>query len=225
MEPLPPQQVPPVASPAPPSPVIISHKYRPLIGGIAVVLGASLAVVAGFLLFSNYFPTGEEAVPVVSSTPDPIAGWKTYTNPTYAFTVSHQSSWHSEECNNQSPEGAYILVSFGNADRLIVCNSDAPLQGIFTVGAGPGKILEQTIISTVAALDSAIRTITTIDGVNAVRVDGITRENEGPGPKAGQAQISIWAERGGILYSFFFTGHVKDVRAFEQTLATFKFGK
>ncbi len=98
MEPLPPltQQVPPVSPPS-----VIPAKHHSLVGGIAIALGAGLAITAGFLLFNNYFPTGEEAVPTVSATPDPTAGWKTYREGSFEIKYPENFS-----------------VSFGGMDSL-----------------------------------------------------------------------------------------------------------
>ncbi len=214
--------VPTPSFPATPNnPVVVHHKHRPILGTAFIILALALSVVAGKLLFAYHWPDTEEpgqtATPAVSAT-------TLYTNPTYKFTVTHSKLWHSQECTTSSPEGEFVLVSFGTEDPLVVCNSDAPLLGHFTVGAGPSALNEQVIASTLLALNDATRTTITIDGQEAVRVGGITRGQEGPGPQAGQAQVSIWAERGGVLYSFIFIGQAGNLPKFEQALSTFTFG-
>jgi hypothetical protein len=96
-------------------------KHHALVGGLALALGAGLSIAAGFLLFSNYFPTGEEAVPVVTplatATPavncqyqqvqcvrapcPPVwvcessvaTNWISYVNEMYGLTVALPESW------------------------------------------------------------------------------------------------------------------------------------
>lgn len=214
--------VPTPSFPATPNnPIVVHHKHRPILGAAFIIFALALSIIAGKLLFANHWPDTEE--PVQTATPVTSAT-TLYTNPAYKFTVTHSKLWHSQECTTSSPEGEFVLVSFGTENPLIVCNSDAPLRGHFTVGAGPSALNEQVIASTLLALNDARRTTITIDGKEAIRVSGITRGQEGPGPQPGQTQVSIWAEQGGVLYSFIFIGESSDLPKFEQTLSTFTFG-
>lgn len=101
-----PQQPQPASSPVPapsftPSvqnPIVIDHKHRPIVGGAFVIVVLTLSILAGGLLFINYWPSSDEPIvavtiprpsttPTSTSTPvtDIPADWKTYINTEYGF--------------------------------------------------------------------------------------------------------------------------------------------
>ena len=153
------------------------------------------------------------------------ADWTTYTNAEYGFTVQHPQSWHSEECKDSGPGGTYVLAAFGDANQLVVCNSDAPFAGVIMIGVAPGMVSEQEIESTLDALDQSSRSSTTVDGVSATRIEGITKETEGPGPGAGMKYINIFTVQNGIVYRWVYLNEPSRVPEFEDVLKTFKFGQ
>lgn len=151
------------------------------------------------------------------------ANWTTYTNAEYGFSVQHPQSWHSEECKDSGPGGSYVLAAFGDEPDLVICNSDAPFLGVVMIGVSPGIVSEQEVQSTLAALDQAQRTDTTIAGVSATRIEGITKESEGPGPEAGKKYINVYTVQNGIVYRWVYLNEPSRVPEFEEVLKTFKF--
>lgn len=159
---------------------------------------------------------------------DQTANWQTYQNPDYGFTVKHPENWHAEECRDSGPGGIYVLASLGDAEDLVICNSDAPIQGIVNINAAPeggvGVNIEQEIASTIANLDNARKTNTTVDGQSAIRVEGTTRQLEGPSAPAGMRLILIYISKNGNTYRLFYLNTPERADEFEQVAKTFKFG-
>jgi len=185
------------------------------------VLLASLITVlvlgAGFLYAAKYFdiwPYSEQ------SSPDE----QTYKSDDYGFELSYPKSWHHEECRDSGPGGTYLLVSFGDVQDLVVCNSDAPILGYVNITVLPGSIDQREIDSVFTNVDNPNRQNVTIDGNSAVRVEGTTKQQEGPAPEPGLKYIAIWTERSGALYRFIFIGKAEDAAKFDRVVSTFKFG-
>ena len=125
-----PQPYSPMPATPPPNPqslneqaskVVIHPKHRPLIGGLALALGAGLSIAAGSLLFSNYWPQWDGSSPVAvfpTATPskdcyyqqvqcirapcppvwvcessDVATNWISYVNETYGLTAALPESW------------------------------------------------------------------------------------------------------------------------------------
>jgi len=185
-----------------------------------LLIGLAVAVVigGGFLYAAQSLQTW----PFVS--PTPSTNQETYTNDVYKFTLLYPKTWHYEECKDTGPDGIYLLVSLGEAQDLVVCNSDAPILGYANVTASPGKIEQAEIDRTFENIDSAKKKNVTIDGNAAVRVEGITRQLEGPGPQAGLTYSAIWTDKNGIAYRFIFIGEQQHLSKFDDVVETFKFG-
>ena len=149
---------------------------------------------------------------------------QTYSNEPYKFQISYPKTWHVQECNDSSPEGEYVLASFGDAEDLVICNSDAPIQGYINIGAGPGTAVnEQEVAGTMEALDDARRSNVTLDGQPAIRVEGLTKALDGH-IEAGQKLIMLQVAKDTVLYRIFFIGDTANAKLFDDTLKTFTFG-
>ncbi len=192
---------------------------------VGLLLLALLGV--GFLYAAQKF----EVWPYAQTTPTPSAdtGTETYTSSDYGYQISYPASWHHEECRDAGPGGTYLLTSFGTAEDLVICNSDAPILGLVNITATPGALNEMEIAGTFGALDNATRQNVMIDGNAAVRVQGITRqlsaESQGIGPEAGSTYVAIWSAQGSNLYRFIFIGAANDLTQFDRVVSTFQFAK
>lgn len=95
---------------SPRNPVIIPHHHRSLVSsGVALVV-LFLAITAGSLIFSNYWPQWDESIPA-SSTPDPRADWKTHTNRAYGFEFRYPSNEFLVNTSDGVDYGHTVLTS------------------------------------------------------------------------------------------------------------------
>jgi len=98
-------------------------------------------------------------------------------------------------------------------------------MGYITIGASGEVPGQQEIQVTLESLDNAKRTNTTVDGQFATRVEGITKQMEGPGLEPGLNFVIIYTSKNGIGYRFIYSDIDKRDRReqFNQILSTFKF--
>lgn len=151
---------------------------------------------------------------------------KTYRDESFGFQISYPDTWRSEECREER-YGA-LLVSFGDRQDMLVCNSDAPVQGYVNITAQKNQSTDtQEIQNLMRSLEGAVRTDITIDGKPGVRIRGTTTGGEGPGPEAGITQIVIFTSANNTAYRLIYLdiGRQDYSALFDQVVTTFKFTK
>ena len=65
-----------------------------------IVLGIVVLVIAGYFLFSG---VKDVVINTPAPTPDPYAGWNTYTNEEYGYNLKYPGDWYALDSESQTP--------------------------------------------------------------------------------------------------------------------------
>ena len=109
-----PQEPIPQSPPDQPAPEVKQKPSKlPFILIVLLAVAIGLAGFFGYKYFqSNQQPiTDEQPIPAVTPTPDPTAGWSTYTNTAHGYSIKFPSSWRT------------LLVAAGAGDKEALPNS------------------------------------------------------------------------------------------------------
>lgn len=197
---------------------------RPILEILGILV---IALVAIYLAFIHSYDLG----PNPGTSPDTSA-WKTYSHSEFGFSIQYPPSWHSEECKDSGPEGSsFILVTFGDKDQLVICNSDAPLNGYVTIGASNFQQDDIRMLAdrSIQYLENTSVKDVSLDGTLAIRVEGTAPEPDPEFPllPKGTKQIIIFAKKENVTYQILHMGtFAKDYAdEFDEAIATFRFTK
>lgn len=152
------------------------------------------------------------ATPTANPTPAQIAGWRTYSDSTYAFSIQYAPTW-TTTLEPQPPNAPYEVVAFfpGKSGS----NGAAPTQNVITVTAA----MNQPDV-----IDSAVPPGFAPDG--SVSVGGTTQPLlSGPGSAGGQG-LAVMMALSNEVFLFYSTADDASAALFRQTftqmLSTFQ---
>ncbi|OGY18962.1 MAG: hypothetical protein A2784_02420 [Candidatus Chisholmbacteria bacterium RIFCSPHIGHO2_01_FULL_48_12] len=114
-------------SPLPPTPTPKPKSLLILIGLVFLII---LSVTGGFLLGKQlYSPASRSTLTSIAeptSTPDPTANWKTYTNNQYKFVFKHPNDWRVISLEEESkPQEIVVTYNPDTKDAYLERNPDA----------------------------------------------------------------------------------------------------
>lgn len=234
-----PQQPQPASSPVPapsftPSeqnPIVIDHKHRPILGGAFLIIALALSILAGRLLFANYWPNTDEPMVVTTQTPTAsVAGvpadWKTYTNTQYGFEFKYPVNLELYE--KKQSTFVSLIIDTPELINQIKRIEEGPGGGaplptfLLTVSYDPdGKLRVESKCPTLEDGKSSTATQVTIGGVQALQCVDLARvaHNSERGP---------WLTttfRNGSYHLWFASGNYSgnEKQTYDQILSTFKF--
>lgn len=161
---------------------------------ILIIVVAAAVVLLGYMFLDNV----KLSNPQVS--PTPIASWREYKNDDFGLKIQYPSDWfYDDKCD----PGEGLLVAFGLKPDMIVCYSDAPSGGPITLGVYPrDPQLSRNIQYTIDSLSEPQREEVVVAGKTAIKISGIIKPNEGPGPEAGLPMTVIFLNSGDYTYRF-----------------------
>jgi hypothetical protein len=157
--------------------------------------------------------TGSTATPTTAANPTPahIAGWQTYSDRQYQFTIQYPPDWTAQLA--PPPQGAAsdeIVAFFPNG------SGTPPAQNLITITIAPSQA---NSVGDTAPPGFAPSGNVTVDGTSQTLLSG-------PGANGGQELLVLFAN-GNQLYLFASNADTSNAPAFQRTftqmLSTFQF--
>jgi len=200
-------------------------RYLLIILGILIIAGGAY----GYVSYANKTPelTQEQESDTADLALSEVEGWQTYRNEEYGFEFKYPGDWNHQECSSDN----FFLLGFGDADKLIICGSEAPPRAYVVVkvlGSKFSNSVEGDISRITSILDSSRVEKIEVYGVKALKISGTLKDFGGQelqGIPVGTKDITIVFDYNDKLYNLIYFGlNGKDFsRVFDQILSTFKF--
>lgn len=205
-------------------------KSKFFIALIAIILLVVLA--GGGFIFGKYYSKNNvspTAVNTKSQTPVPIptaeaAGWKTYSNSKYNYSIDYLNSWRVREFDQTKTGAAFSPLNKPNDYANETINIDAGLKSMDSLDLpfeSYAKIAATKEIQGYKSLVS-IKKITTTDGLIGYETTWMV-QSIGPGGSAESSPITYFELPNNKNYVVRFSlGKPEDLSVYEKMLTTFK---
>lgn len=224
-----PKETPPVNTEAKPEKTSV-FKSKFFIALAVIVL--LLVIAAGGFIFGKYYSknnVSQTAVNTKSQTPAPsptaeVAGWKTYSNSKYNYSIDYLNSWRVREFDQTKTGAAFSPLNKPNDYANETINIDAGQKSIDSVNLpfeDYAKIAATKEIQGYKSLVS-IKKITTTEGVVGYETTWMV-QSIGPGGSSESSPITYFELPNNKNYVVKVSlGQPQDLGVYEKMLTTFK---